>query len=276
MANCHNFYQIQIIISKLTPMNLKTPLSAYILLLFVLTTSVNFAQIINAESLRKPSDSTKWNGSVSLNIHLIKNVNSIFGISSRAHIQYKSGKSILLFLNDFSFQKIEGNSFINRGTQHLRYNYKLTERVKLEVFVQGQYDAVSLIAFRGLAGIGPRFKLSKNDDYRFYLGSLIMYEYEKSTNVIADRIQRDYRGTTYFSFSLYPNDQVSVISTTYYQPLLESFNDYRIANETSVSFKIFDDLYFSTTFNYNFDAFPVTNDIPKTQYRLMNGLLYSF
>ena len=257
-------------------MNLKIPQHAYFLLFFVFATSISFGQIINVESLRKPSDSTKWNGSVGLNVHLIKNVNNIFGISSRAHLQYKSGKTILLFLNDFSFQKIEGNSFINRGTQHFRYNYNLTERIKLEVFLQGQYDAVSLIDFRGLAGIGPRFKLSKNDKYRFYLGTLIMYEYEKATNVIVDRTQKDYRASAYLSFSLYPNDNVSVVSTTYYQPLLESFNDYRVANETSVSFKIFDDLHFSTIFNYNFDAFPVNNSIPKTQYRLMNGLLYSF
>ena len=250
--------------------------SVYFLLFFVLTTSASFGQIINVESLRKPSDSTKWNGSIGLNINLIKNVNDIFGISSRAHLQYKSGKTILLFLNDFNFQKVEGNSFVNRGTQHFRYNYNLTERVKLEVFLQGQYDAVSEIDFRGLAGIGPRFKLSKNDNYRFYLGTLVMYEYEKASTILTDRIQRDYRASTYFSFSLYPTDNVTFVSTTYYQPLLESFNDYRVANETSLAFKIFDDLYFSTVFNYYFDAFPVTDGIPKTQYRLTNGLLYSF
>ena len=257
-------------------MNLKFPQHVYFILCFVLTTSVSFGQIINVESLRKPSDSTKWNGSVNLNLNIIKNVNEIFGISSRAHVQYKSGKTILLFLNDFSFQKVESSSFVNRGTQHFRYNYNITEMIKLEAFLQGQYDALSEIDFRGLAGIGPRFKLSKNDNYRFYLGTLVMYEYEKATNVLADRIQKDYRASTYFSFILYPNDNISLVSTTYYQPLLESFTDYRVANETSLAFKIFDDLYFSTVFNYYFDAFPVTNSIPKTQYKLTNGLLYSF
>ncbi|WP_197052645.1 DUF481 domain-containing protein [Psychroserpens sp. Hel_I_66] len=226
--------------------------------------------------MRKTSDSAKWTGSVSLDVSLIKNKNDIFRIANKAHVQYNDKTNLWLFVNDLNFQKIENNDLVNRGTQHLRYNRKLTDLVKWEAFAQAQYDAVSQIDFRGLLGTGPRFKLFKNDNYRFYLGTLIMYEYEKASNVISDRTQNDVRGSAYLSFSLYPTETISIISTSYYQPKLDVFNDYRLSSNTSLLFEVFKNLAFKTTFNYFYDAVPVSSEIPKTQFELTNGLIYSF
>lgn len=245
-----------------------------ILLLFVCMTS--FSQVINVETLRKASDSAKWTGSVSLDLSLIKNKNDIFRIANKAHVQYNDKINLWLFVNDLNFQKIEDNSLVNRGTQHLRYNRKITDRMKWEVFGQAQYDAISEIDFRGLFGTGPRFKLSEHENYKFYLGTLVMYEYEKSSNVIVNREQKDLRGSAYLSFSMYPTETISIISTSYYQPKLDAFKDYRFSSNTSLLFEIFKDLAFKTNFNYFFDAFPVSSAIPKTQFELTNGLLYSF
>lgn len=247
-----------------------------LLLLFLLIASVSQAQVINVETLRKSSDTTKWSGSVSLDVSLIKNTNDLFKIINKAHIQYKDSKNLWLFINDINLQKVEGNSIVNRGTQHLRYNRKLSQKVKWEAFLQTQYDAISDINLRALVGTGPRFKLSEKDNYKFYLGTLVMYEYEKASDVVEDRLQKDIRGSLYLSFSLYPTETISIISTSYYQPRVDKFKDYRLSSNTSFLFKIYEDLAFKTSFNYFFDPFPVTTDIPKTQYELTNGLLYTF
>ncbi|WP_456438760.1 DUF481 domain-containing protein, partial [Psychroserpens sp.] len=168
----------------------------FLLVLFFIT-SISHAQVINVETLRKPTDTTKWTGSVSLDVSLIKNTSDIFRIANKAHIQYKDSSNLWLFINDINLQKIEGNSLVNRGTQHLRYNRKISPKVKWEAFAQTQYDAVSNIELRALLGTGPRFKLSKNDKYKFYLGTLVMFEYEKATDVISDRFQKDIRGSMY-------------------------------------------------------------------------------
>src|SRR5690606_7954226 len=148
------------------------------------------------------TDSAKWTGSVGLDVGLIKNTNSIFKVASKAHVQYNNKKELWLFMNDLKFEKLEGESFVNKGTQHLRYNHRISKNIKLEAFLQAQYDAISEIDFRGLAGLGPRFKLYANDNFRYYLGTLVMYEYEKASDVVENRIQKDIRGSTYFSFSL--------------------------------------------------------------------------
>ena len=185
------------------------------------------SQVINIETLRKPSDSAKWTGSVSLDVSLIKNKNDIFRVANKAHIQFNDKTNVWLFVNDVNVQKIEGNSLVNRGTHHLRYNRKISPNTKWEAFDQAQYDAVSEIDFRGLLGTGPRFKLSEHENYKFYLGTLIMYEYEKAANVVQDRIQRDIRASVYLSFSVYPTETISLISTTYYQPKVDLLRDYR-------------------------------------------------
>lgn len=248
----------------------------FVRFIFLFIASSCFAQVVNVESMRKPSDSIKWSGSVSLDVSLIKNTNDIFKIVNKAHIQYDNDLNFWLFVNDLNLQKVEGSSLVNRGTQHLRYNRKVSNNIKWEVFAQGQYDAISEIGFRGLLGTGPRFKISKNDNYRFYFGTLMMYEYEKATNAIPNRIQEDVRGSAYLSFSLYPTETISIISTSYYQPKIEAFSDYRFSSNTSLLFKIFKDLAFKSNFNFFHDAFPVTSNVPKTQFELTNGLLYTF
>ncbi len=232
------------------------------------------SQIINTESLRMVTDTSGWSGSISLHIGFVKNVSELFKVSNKIHVQYKTGKQLILFMNDIGFERADGANFINKGVQHLRYNYKIRPRITWEAFLQNQYNAISKIDYRRLAGTGLRFKLSTHEKYKAYLASLLMYENEKTTETPAI-ISRDWRNSSYFSFSFYFNKNVSLISTTYYQPKLRQFSDYRVAHQSALSFTIFKNLAFSTAFNFTYDAFPVAG-IPKKQYELINGLVYSF
>ena len=256
-------------------MNLTKTIGIFLLLGFQFLGFTGRGQILNVESLRKVSDSSRWSGNVNLDVSLIKNKSNIFRISAGSHIQYKNGGHLVLFVNDLNFQQLDTSRFINKGTQHLRYNYKLRPRIAWEAFAQGQFDAVSNIDFRGLLGTGPRFKLTTADKYRFYLGTLVMYEYEKISETVARNIRRDVRGSIYLSFSLYPSDQLSVVSTTYYQPKLDSWGDYRISNENSIAFQLYKGLGFKSGFVLSLDTFPAPG-VPDLQYEWTNGLVYSF
>ncbi len=244
------------------------------LFLFLLGSFSIQAQIVNVESLRKATDTARWSGSIGLDVGFIKNKNEVFRVSNRSNVQHRVGKSMFLFINDLNFQKLEGADFVNRGIQHLRYNYDTNSRITWELFLQGQYDAISNIDFRGLIGAGPRFKFDKLNDYKFYLGSLVMYEYEKTSEEFSE-IRRDLRASIYLAFKLFPKDNFSIASTTYFQPRLNNLDDYRLSNETSLAFKIFKDLSFKSSFILIFDRFPAF-DTPQTQYELTNGLIYSF
>lgn len=231
-------------------------------------------QILNVESLRKPTDTIGFSGYIGLEFELVRNVNEFFGISNDILVQYKNGNHLALLRNNINFLKIEGQDFANNGITHLRYNYKFHPNIRWEFFGQAQYNKVALIDFRGLLGTGPRFKLTQSEDYKFYLGTLVMYEYEELGDGTGD-IFRDIRGSAYLSFSLYPNKRMSFVSTTYYQPLFRKFNDYRISSDNTFSLDIIEKLMLSVTYRFFYDPFPA-QDIPSSQYRFSTGLTYSF
>lgn len=273
-------------------------------LVILLSTSFSNAQmILNAESLRVNMLKGKedWSGRAGLNFGFIKNTNDIYLISTNLAVGYNGGKNLWMIISNFNFQKVGENAFQNSGVQHFRYNRELlTKGITFEAFLQGQYDKISNVDFRGLAGTGVRFKLTKNVEIeskvntnnhvdteakrsRIYLGTLVMYEYEKSFELDMDVKRRDFRSSNYLSFSLFPTDQISIISTTYYQPRLDKFKDYRISSTLNLNIgfsskkeeSFWNKLSFNMNFSYNYDAFPVVS-IPKTQYSLTNGFNFNF
>lgn len=240
--------------------------------------SLQFAaqsQIVNVESLRRVNDTSRWSGYTSLSISLIKNRNRIFLGKGKVHVQYLYKKHLGLFVGDFDLKEANENRLVDRGIQHVRYNYRFRKHVAWEVFGQSQYDRISALNFRGLLGTGPRFKLTKWKDYRLYIGTLAMFEYEEIDNSAEAAIHRDFRGSLYFSFSLFPKDNISIVSTTYYQPRLDEWGDFRISNDTSIALEIFKNLSFKVGITYFYDEFPPVG-IPREQYKLTNGIAYTF
>jgi putative salt-induced outer membrane protein YdiY len=232
------------------------------------------AQILNAESLRKATDTSGFSGSASLDFALKRNTRNFTTFSSDIHVQYKMEKHLVLLKSDLAFQKIEGSDVENSSILHLRYNYKLSDRFTWEAFSQLQNNKINLIDLRALAGTGVRYKLTTSEKYRFYIGTLAMYEHEKLDDGVTP-IQKNLRNSSYVSFSLYPNENVSIISTTYYQPILENFSDYRISNQSSLRVGMFKNVSLKVSYTFTYDTFPAVG-IPSSQYDFSTGLSYSF
>lgn len=85
----------------------------------------------------------------------------------------------------------------------------------------------------------------------------------------------DHRLSSYFTFTLLPQEDVSFVSTTYVQPKIDHFSDYRILHENSLSFGISAKLNFSLRFTLAYDRMPPV-DIPELTYYLLNSLSYQF
>lgn len=245
-----------------------------VLIILLFTTSLTSAQILNAESLRKVTDTSGFSGTTTLKFALKRTTNDFLTFGSTIHLQYKMNKNLYLFKNDISFQKIEGEKLDNSGISHIRYNHRFHPRIAWEVFAQGQYNKVSLVDFRALLGTGPRFKLTESENYKFYLGTLVMYEHEELVDGFTP-VQRDFRGSTYLSFSLYPTETISLTSTTYYQPKLSQFSDFRISSQSALLITVYKKFAFAINYTFTYDAFPAIG-IPNSQYDFTTGIAYSF
>lgn len=242
--------------------------------LILLVTQWGYTQIINVESLRRVTDTSGWSGNTSLDFSITKNTNTLIRFGNKIHVQYKTKGHLILFVNNLNFERAAGENFVNQGSQHLRYNYKIKDYLAWEAFLQSQNNSVAKINFRGLAGTGLRFKILGKEKFRLYMGALIMYEHEELDEKPL-LINRDFRSSTYASFSWYPTNNISVVSTSYYQPLLSNLSDFRFATENSLVVGIVNKLSLKTTYTLTYDEVPAT-EVPHTFYQLSTGLLYSF
>lgn len=231
------------------------------------------AQIVNIESQRIITDTIGWSGNLGMSISASKNTKSYFTFNGQGHIQYKTEKDLILGILDYNLVNAGGEDFGNNGFAHIRYNNKLSDLVRLELFTQLQFNEISLIKLRSLNGIGLRLKLSQLERAKFYYGATYMYEYEEIKNQ-AD-INKDHRLSSYFTFSLKPEKNIQFSNTIYIQPKFADFKDYRLSNDTRLIFNITESLKFITNFNYLFDANPPLG-VPKSTYEVRNGLRYLF
>lgn len=234
------------------------------------------AQIVNVESARMQSDTTGWMGSAGASFSLTQSVARIVDFQLDNHIQYKTkkNKDLWLLLTSYGFQKGGPSNFVNNSLAHLRYNHKINPWLRWEVFTQIQNNLITQIRSRLLFGTGPRFKICSSKIIRLYAASLLMYEreIEKTQPVIH---HNNIRSSSYISFTITPRNGIEIISTTYFQPLVNKVSDWRILNQAAAKVKIGKHFRFSLIWNYLHDRFPAGTS-PKTTYSLRNGVDYEF
>lgn len=245
--------------------------SLYLLLfIFFLSAAGLKAQIVNIESSRMQSDTLGWKGRAGTSFSFVKNVQEIIIININAHLQLKTKKSLWLILADYGFLKGGGEKFVANSFGHLRYNHKVNPWLRWEVFGQAQNNVVTQIDARFLLGTGPRFKIFDTRFFRLYTACLFMYEHEKERTDPAV-IHNDIRNSSYISFTILPDDNMEIISTTFYQPLLNEIKDSRLLNQVAVRVKTSKHFSVSLQWNYLHDRFPA-GTAPQTTYYFGMGV----
>jgi Protein of unknown function, DUF481 len=232
------------------------------------------AQIVNIENARIHTDTTGWSGDAGAGFSLIKNTSTILLANADIHLQYKTDKSLYLFLGEYGLLKSKDNPLVDYGFLHFRYNYKLGRILRLELFTQLQDNKITLIDSRYLLGGGPRFKLAGSKIFHLYIASLLMYEYEKEKTVPAV-LHNDLRQSSYISFTLIPSANVQLTSTAFYQPRWGAGKDYRLLHQAVLKIKAGKKTAVKWNWNYLFDSMPVTG-IPSTNYTFSTGISYAF
>lgn len=242
-----------------------------ILLLF-LVQAFSYSQIINIESKRFLKDTNGLVGTTSANFSINQNTDQVLSFGINQHLQYKYNRNRLLSISDLAFIKAGKKDFVNAGYQHLRYNYKFTNLITWEAFVQAQYNRVLLLDRRYLAGTGPRLRVLKKENIKIYTACLYMYEYQSQNN---DSVQQyNNRLSAYVSLSI-AIKKMEFTSTTFYQPNLADAANYRIANDSNLELGINKSLNFRVGFNLLYDTRQPIG-IPALTYILKNGLTYKF
>jgi hypothetical protein len=201
-----------------------------------------------------------------------------FLVSGRSNVQleYVHWKHFLLAITGYNFVQADKTKYLNEAFQHLRYNYDLTEDEWVwEAFLQAQYNERTRILFRGLMGTGVRWKLRKYLKQRIYLGMSYMLERNELSKT--GIIETNQRLSNYLSLNFKLNNFSRFSLTTYYQPVLTDFANYRMAGDAALIFGMSKKWSFKCNLTANYDSdprFPPT--LPHLTYSWINGLRYDF
>lgn len=241
--------------------------------LIVFFSLIGYSQVVNIENKRKGDEDKKLIGKTDLTLDLNKSISSIFTAKNSTHVQYHDSNSVYLFLTDLQFMRVDTVKYLNNGFFHFRYNYNMpNEWLTFEAFTQVQFNRIQKIQRRFLWGGGTRFKIFDNEKYKVFSGLASMYEFELYLdNSFQDKI----RMSNYASFEYKPIPEITIKHTTYYQPQINEFSNFRMTNETSLEAQIIKNLRFRTTFNHTYDSKPA-HQVQKVFYRLSNGFVYRF
>jgi len=253
--------------------HLSTMMRLLHIIVFVIAAVSISAQIVNIEKKRLDADTTGWHGDIFANMAIQRTTKNLLNVNTGGHLSYDFGESELLLIGELGFVKGEGERFSNNGFLHLRHTTSVSKLIYWESFTQVQYNALTKIDNRWLTGTGPRFQLTEYDNALFYWGVLYMYEREAVSD--QDVLHNDHRMSTYFSFNLAPQETISFNSTTYVQPRIDRWSDYRLLTDNTLSLGITDKLGLRISLRMTYDRVPPP-EVPTLTYNMHNGLTYKF
>ncbi len=231
-------------------------------------------QIVNVESLRKQTDTTGFAGGGEFNGTFLDNEKVIYTFQFIPHVQYKWERDLLLVVADYKLTKSDDVSFEDAAFLHFRHNREFTDLFRWETFTQVQHNKVSKLNYRFLAGSGPRLKLVGNDFLRVYLGVIPMYQFEQIDNE-EKTTESNVRLSNYLSFTIELSEQAQLYSTSYFQPVLGHFKDYRFFNEQKIQVNLIGNLALTLSSVYTWDNKAPEGAPPRTL-QIKTGLLYKF
>jgi len=250
--------------------------SIFISVCFALFSFHSSSQVVNIEAQRIVTDTTGWFGDVNGDFSFQQNVSTIYSFNAGVHAEYKSknNKDLWLFLGTAGLLKVDSSNFANNALALALYNRKLGKLLRAEAYSVIFDNHVTNIRVRWVAGAGPRFKFLDKKILKIYAGIPVQLEYEESlVSDVATTTQA--RFSPYLTFTFLPVANLKLVSTTYYQPRADDFNDYRILHVDQLKIDVTKKFAFSIDFSYLYDQFPQPN-VPNKILALSTGLKYKF
>lgn len=214
------------------------------------------AQLVNIESKRVQTDSIRFTLDADFSFNHTNNDGSqVNQIDAALTTQLKSKdlRKIYFFLGNYKLIDSGEENLQNAWFLHGRFNYKFSQLLRFETFLQGQYNQLLVVEQRNLIGAGLRVKWIDKERFTGYAGNSYMYEMESSDR--AGTTNYNHRNSTYLTLSYTAKSQkFSITNTVYYQPLYRDVNDYRILEQFRLDIPLSTWLKVFTLYNYYFDS----------------------
>jgi len=235
--------------------------------------------IVNIESLRTGEPPQGYSGSANLAVNGESGNTDKLGINAGARLQWHGGAVTNFALLRYTYGETSGAQDTNKLFSHARHIHQVSAVTAYEGFVQAERNTFARLSFRGLVGGGVRLRLMEVHNIKSLhlgLGGFFSREtLEKRTGLTDAGSQNIWRFNTYLNYVHRLNEQVRVLSTTYYQPAMDDFSDFRLLEEAALSVKMNDKLSLKVSLDITHDSKP-PQAVKKTDTTFSTGIEYSF
>ncbi|MFQ5597814.1 MAG: YdiY family protein [Nitrospiria bacterium] len=235
--------------------------------------------IVNIEAIRSEATQKGFSGHFELSVNGRSGNTDKITTHTATRFQWHQNKHTGFAVLRYAYGESAGNRDTNKTFLHARYIHKMSPGRSEEAFIQGESDEFARLSFRGLAGAGLRFQLSNHPRKQTaYLGTGAFYvveSLEARPGTTDARTEQFWRFNTYLSYQRRLNENVHFISTTYYQPAIENFSDYRILEEAGFTISMTDQLKLNLSLDIIHDSKP-PQSVEKTDVTYRTGIEYAF
>lgn len=234
--------------------------------------------IVSMEDVHLGKPPAGFTGSVDLNLIAESGNTQQKGAAAGVKLQWSQDKVTDFILMNYEYGEASGLKNKNKGFAHYRHIYQRNAQLAIEGFSQASSDEFTNLTLRTLLGGGVRLKLAESSDKKaFLLGLGAFYEYEKIDTQYPDEDETEdtIRANTYLVIKYHFNDYVSLVNSTYYQPSLSYFSDFRLIEDLSLISRLNGSLSLKVGIDIDHDSEP-PRDIEKTDTSLKLGISVNF
>jgi hypothetical protein len=159
-------------------------------------------------------------------------------VSGGVRLTRRSGATLALAIVEGEVGDRGGDRFAAHHFQHVRYRARLSKWLHAEAFAQHEANRFRRLGLRVLAGAGLRAERALGDSGTLAVGSAYMPERERlreGAESDAGQTSGHHRWSSYASVQWAPSDGVTLSHTTFMQPRLDVFGDWRALSETAIT-----------------------------------------
>jgi putative salt-induced outer membrane protein YdiY len=235
--------------------------------------------VVSMENLHLKTPAEGFEGEIDLSAGGSSGNTDKSDISVGTRLQWQTGMHTDYVVLNYAYGESNDVRDTNRSFLHVRHIGRISRPLAWELFLQGESNEFGRIEFRRLAGGGARFSLlEKQTRSDAFLGVGAFYEMQTITDIIGTTdtgTETTWRGNLYLVLKYVLNDNVRLVSSTYYQPSFEDSGDYRAIENAALEVSMTEKLALSVRIEVKHNSRP-PQTVEKTDVIYRTGINYKF
>ena len=234
--------------------------------------------IVSMEGLHLNTPVAGLTGSIGLGTSGAAGNSERLRLSGTGNVLYRNAATSYFFTMQYAYGESNGKEDQNKTYSHVRRIHSLAQKMDWELYAQLENDKFSRLNLRAIIGSGLRFSVYKTPHDAIFLGVGGLYNYEDikdESNLNDGGSQDTIKGNIYLVLKKQLLSNLTLISTTYLQPVVNALDDFRLLEEGRIKLKISNKLALNFNVQINHDNNP-PQQVRKTDVNYSTKLEYVF